>query len=91
MKATTVPNRRLLRAGPVLGALLVTGLLSACSSSAASSAGSPPSSSSSASPSSSSPLAGTTITLYNAQHEQTTSALIAAFTAQDRHQGQGGQ
>jgi iron(III) transport system substrate-binding protein len=56
---------------------VVAGLaLAACGGS--SSGGSTPSDTS-ASPSS---LAGQTITLYNAQHEQTTSALIAAFTKQ---------
>ena len=36
---------------------------------------------SSASSGATGPIAGQTITLYNAQHEQTTSALVAAFTA----------
>jgi iron(III) transport system substrate-binding protein len=57
-------------------ATVVAGLaLAACGSS--SSGGTAPGVSSSSGTSS---LAGTTLTLYNAQHEQTTDALIAAFT-----------
>jgi iron(III) transport system substrate-binding protein len=79
MKATTVPTRRLVRAAPILAAFLVVGLVSACSSHSSNTASSGASTPSS--PPGSSSLAGTTITLYNAQHEQTTNALIAAFTA----------
>jgi iron(III) transport system substrate-binding protein len=54
------------RAGVVLPLLLVTAIASAaCGSGAASGSGG---------------SGGQTITLYNAQHEQTTSALVAAFT-----------
>jgi iron(III) transport system substrate-binding protein len=64
------PHRR----AAVSGIALVLGLTMAAACGSSSSGGSTGSGTGS--------LAGTTITLYNAQHEQTTDAMIAAFTKQ---------
>ncbi len=53
----------------IVGVLLAAGGLAACGGS-------------SKAPAADAPIAGQTITLYNGQHEQTTSALVAAFTKQ---------
>src|SRR5579862_7607346 len=62
----SIRRRRETAAAMVL--LVVAGFLGGCGGSSKSSSGGGP--------------AGTTITLYNAQHEQTTDAMIAAFTKQ---------
>lgn len=69
MPSTTSPGRRL---WPIAAALPVLLVAAACGSGSSGSSGS----------SGQAPQSGTTITLYNAQHEQTTNALIAAFTQQ---------
>ena len=61
--------RRVRSVAAVAGLLVVAGGLAACGSSPAA-------------PAPNAPLSGQTITLYNGQHEQTTSALVAAFTKQ---------
>lgn len=61
--------KRMRGAAAIAGVLMVGGGLVAC-------AGSP------AAPAANAPISGQTITLYNGQHEQTTSALVAAFTKQ---------
>jgi iron(III) transport system substrate-binding protein len=61
--------RRVRGVAAVTGLLMVAGGLAACGSS-------------SKAPAADAPLAGQTITLYNGQHEQTTDALVAAFTKQ---------
>ena len=67
-------RRRRRPVGLAAVALLAAGLVaSACGSSSAGTTGDPPGASA---------TSGTTITLYNAQHEQTTNALITAFTRQ---------
>ena len=78
---TSSPRRR---PGPrwttvALGLALVVGSAAACGNSSATTS-SP--SSTSGSTTAGQATAGTTITLYNAQHEQTTDALISAFTKQ---------
>ncbi len=60
-----------------LSAAALLGVTAGCGSSAMTGSASPSGSSGSAGS-----LAGTTITLYSAQHEQTTAAMVAAFTAQ---------
>lgn len=71
MPHTTMPKRRGAAIAGVSAAVGLAMLLAGCGGPNAGPA-----------PSGSSSLAGTTLTLYNAQHEQTTAALIAAFTAQ---------
>jgi iron(III) transport system substrate-binding protein len=69
LRTSPYPARRL---GVIaVGVLLACGAATACSSSGRS-----------PSPSASGALAGQTITLYNAQHPETTDAMIAAFTKQ---------
>jgi iron(III) transport system substrate-binding protein len=69
MPAATSLSKRASRVASCLPVLLAAALVAACGSSPTSPA-----------PPGSTPRAGTTITLYNAQHEQTTDALVAAFT-----------
>jgi iron(III) transport system substrate-binding protein len=57
------------RVAAIAGLLMVAGGLAACGSS-------------SKAPAADAPISGQTITLYNGQHEQTTNALVAAFTKQ---------
>jgi iron(III) transport system substrate-binding protein len=66
MPSPTSFRRRASRVAACLPVLVIAGAVTACAS---------------GSPAPSVP-AGTTITLYNAQHEQTTNALVAAFTKQ---------
>ena len=77
IRRTPLPKQRSRRLAPAAAALTCTAALaiSACG-------GSGSSSSSSAGGSGDPSGSSQTITLYNAQHEQTTAALIKAFTAQ---------
>ena len=61
--------RRVRSVAVVAGLVMVAGGLAACGSS-------------SKAPAANTPISGQTITLYNGQHEQTTNALVAAFTKQ---------
>jgi iron(III) transport system substrate-binding protein len=61
--------KRVRSVAAIVGSLMVAGGLAACGSS-------------SKAPAANAPISGQTITLYNGQHEQTTSALVAAFTKQ---------
>jgi iron(III) transport system substrate-binding protein len=61
--------RRVARIAAVATLITVAGGLAACGKS-------------SSAPAANAPISGQTITLYNGQHEQTTSALVAAFTKQ---------
>ncbi len=61
--------KRVRGAAAIAGLLMVSGGLAACGKS-------------SGAPAADAPISGQTITLYNGQHEQTTSALVEAFTKQ---------
>ena len=84
IRRTPLPQQRSWRLAPVAAALTCTAALaiSACG-------GSSSSSSSSAGGSGDPSGSSQTLTLYNAQHEETTAALIKAFTAADGDQGPG--